>query len=110
MAGQARLRPKPKLDARGFWELAKGTWAEFNEDKVPRLGAALAYYTIFSLAPLLIIVIAVAGLVFGQSQTQEALLGQLRALIGSQGADMIQTMIDSTRRPAAGLFATIFGL
>jgi len=103
-------RQKPKLDARGFWELAKATWAEFNEDKVPRLGAALAYYTIFSLAPLLIIVIAVAGLVFGQAAAQEALLGQLRGLIGSQGADMILTMIDSTRRPAAGLFATVFGL
>ncbi|MEP7355826.1 MAG: YihY/virulence factor BrkB family protein [Anaerolineales bacterium] len=103
-------RTKPRLDARGFWELIKTTWAEFNEDKVPRLGAALAYYTIFSLAPLLIIVIAVAGLVFGQGQAQEALLGQLRGLMGTQGADMIQTMIDSTRRPAAGLFATVFGL
>jgi len=103
-------RKKHRLDARGLWELAKTTWAEFNEDKVPRLGAALAYYTIFSLAPLLIIVIAIAGLVFGQSQTQEALLGQIRGLVGSQGADMIQTMIDSTRRPAAGLFATVFGL
>ena len=66
MSAQALPRQKPKLDARGFWELAKATWAEFNEDKVPRLGAALAYYTIFSLAPLLIIVIAVAGVVFGQ--------------------------------------------
>ena len=103
-------RDKPRLDARGFWELAKATWAEFNEDKVPRLGAALAYYAIFSLAPLLIIVIFVAGLVFGQGAAQEALLGQLRSLLGSQGADMIQTMIDSTRRPGAGLFATIFGL
>jgi membrane protein len=110
MPDAATLSKKARLDARGFWELAKSTWAEFNEDKVPRLGAALAYYTIFSLAPLLIIVIAVAGLVFGQSQAQDALLGQLRALLGSQGADMIQTMIDSTRRPAAGLFATVFGL
>jgi len=110
MSAAPTRRQKPKLDARGFWELAKATWAEFNEDKVPRLGAALAYYTIFSLAPLLIIVIAVAGLVFGQGQAQEALLGQLHGLIGAQGADMIQTMIDSTRRPAAGAFATIFGL
>jgi membrane protein len=103
-------RKKRKLDAQGFWELVKATWAEFKEDKVPRLGAALAYYTIFSLAPLLIIVIAVAGLVFGQTQAQDALLGQMRGLIGSEGADMIQTMIDSTRKPAAGLFATVFGL
>src|SRR5687767_12202571 len=110
MPDSATPSKKVRLDARGFWELAKGTWAEFNEDKVPRLGAALAYYTIFSLAPLLIIVIAVAGLVFGQGQAQDALLGQLRALLGSEGAEMIQTMIDSTRRPAAGLFATVFGL
>jgi membrane protein len=110
MPDAATLNKKARLDARGFWELAKNTWAEFNEDKVPRLGAALAYYTIFSLAPLLIIVIAVAGLVFGQGQAQDALLGQLRGLLGSQGAEMIQTMIDSTRRPAAGLFATVFGL
>jgi YihY family inner membrane protein len=110
MAARAQASQKPRLSGSGFLELAKATWAEFNEDKVPRLGAALAYYTIFSLAPLLIIVIAVAGLVFGQGQAQEALLGQLRGLLGSQGADMIQTMIDSTRRPAAGLFATVFGL
>ncbi len=110
MPDTAARRKKPKLDARGFWEMAKATWAEFKEDKVPRLGAALAYYTIFSLAPLLIIVIFVAGLVFGQAAAQEALLGQLRGLLGSQGAEMIQTMIDSTRRPAAGLFATVFGL
>jgi membrane protein len=43
-------RQKPRLNAIGFWELVKATWAEFNEDKVPRLGAALAYYTIFSLS------------------------------------------------------------
>jgi len=110
MSAATTYPKKPRLNARGFWEMAKATWAEFNEDKVPRLGAALAYYTIFSLAPLLIIVIFVAGLVFGQASAQAALLGQLRGLLGSQGADMIQTMIDSTRRPAAGLFATIFGL
>ena len=64
--GTAGKRVSPMgLDLTQWWPLLKGTYAKWNEDHAPGLGAALAYYTVFSLAPLLMIVIAIAGLVFG---------------------------------------------
>lgn len=87
--------------------LLKETWNEWNEDKAPRLGAALAYYTVFSLAPLLIIVIAIAGFAFGQRAVQEAVIGQVRGLVGEQGAELIQSAIQSAQHPTQGIIATV---
>jgi membrane protein len=102
---------RPRLDARGVFNLLKDAAKEWSEDKVPRLGAALAYYTIFSLAPLLILVIAIAGLTLGQRESaQEAVLGQLRGLVGQQGASVVQTAIENSSRPAAGILASIISL
>ena len=61
------------------WQLLKSTYAKWNTDHAPGLGAALAYYTVFSLAPLLLIVIAIAGLVFGQEAAQGQIIGQIQA-------------------------------
>jgi membrane protein len=91
-------------------QLIKDTFAEWNEDKVSRLAAALAYYTIFSLAPLLIIAIAIAGLVFGQEAAQNQIVGQIQGLVGREGAEAIQAMILNASRPGAGIVATIFGV
>jgi membrane protein len=60
-----------------LWALLKETWKAWSTDKAPRLGAALAYYTPFSLAPLLVIVIAVAALVFGQEAAQGKLVAEM---------------------------------
>jgi membrane protein len=99
---------RPHLDARGIFALLKDAAKEWSEDKVPRLGAALAYYTVFSLAPLLILVIAIAGLTLGQRDSaQAAVLGQLRGLVGEQGASVIQTAIDNSSKPAAGIVASV---
>ncbi|MGE5263766.1 MAG: YhjD/YihY/BrkB family envelope integrity protein, partial [Acidobacteriota bacterium] len=67
-------------------ELFKDTFSNWNKDHAPRLGAALAYYTVFSLGPLLIIVIAIAGLVFGAKAAQGLIVGQMQGLVGEQGA------------------------
>src|SRR5262245_38541692 len=64
-------------------EILKGSFSEFNEDKAMRLGAALAYYSVFSLAPLLIIAIGVAGLIFGEAAVHKQVSEQLSALVGS---------------------------
>jgi membrane protein len=80
------------------------------EDKAPRLGAALAYYTIFSIAPLLIIAIAVAGLVFGPQAAQGSIVGQIRGLVGETGAEEIQTIIRSAHKPTIGTIVGIFGV
>jgi membrane protein len=86
--------------------LVKQTFKEFGEDKVTRLAAALSYFTVFSLAPLLVIVIAVAGFFFGEAAVQGRVVGQIEDLIGTQGAQMIETMIASTRDTGGGIAAT----
>lgn len=95
---------------KAFLSLLKAAFDDFNEDKAPRLAAALSYYTIFSLAPLLIVVIAVAGLAFGQEAVQGRLDEQIQGLVGEQGGDMIQEMVQNARRPNESLIATIVGV
>jgi membrane protein len=85
------------------------SWKEFNDDQAPRLGAALAYYTLLSLAPLLILVIAVAGLVFGKQAAQGQLLNEINNMVGTQGGQAIQEMIKSASKPASGIVASILG-
>jgi len=91
-------------------ELAVETFNEWSNDNVPRLGAALAYYSLFSLAPLLIVVIAVAGLAFGREAAQGQIVWQIRDLVGKEGAIAIQNMIQSAWAPAKGIFATTIGV
>jgi membrane protein len=98
------------MNPKAMFELLKKTFAEWNEDKAPRLAAALAYYTVFSLAPLLIIVIAISGLVFGREAAQGQIVGQIQGLVGEQGAQVIQTMIEGASKPSASILATIIGL
>jgi membrane protein len=74
--------------------------AEWSEDKVPRLGAALAYYTVFSLAPLLLITVLVAGAIFGPANAQERLVSQIAGLIGVNGAVAVNRLIESAKLPA----------
>ena len=77
-------------------------------DKASRLGAALAYYTTFS--PLLVIVIAIAALVFGQEAVQGKIVAEIGGLVSAESASAIQTMIEKARSPATGIFATILSL
>jgi membrane protein len=92
-----------------YFQLLKEAWSEFNEDKALRLGAALAYYTLFSIAPLLLIAIAIAGLVFGRSQAQAQIVGQLRKLMGDAGAKAIAEMLVSAAKPKSGTLAIVIG-
>jgi membrane protein len=88
----------------------KQTISEFSGDKVPRLGAALAYYTIFSLAPLLLIVIAIAGIVFGHDAAQGKIFDQLRTALGPTTAAGMQEMVKNAAKPKSGTVATIIGV
>jgi membrane protein len=83
---------------RRIWRLLKETFAEWNKDKASRLAAALSYYTIFSLAPLLIIAIAIAGFFFGEEAAKGEIIGQLQGLVGRDGAEVIQTAIENANR------------
>ena len=79
-------------------------------DRAQSMGAALSYYTVFSLAPLLLIAISVAGLVFGQDAAQGAVVGQLNGLIGLAAAEAIQGLLKNVSKPAEGVVATITGI
>ena len=81
----------------------------WKRDKVPRLGAALAYYTLFALAPVLLVVISVAGLVWGQEAVQGRIVGEIDGLIGRDGAGVIQEMLAAAARPRESMWATIIG-
>jgi membrane protein len=94
-----------------IYNLFRETVNEFLEDRAPRLGAALAFYTVFSLAPLLIIVITVAGLVFDPETVRSQLMTQFQGLIGADGAELISTMVAATREEhQRGIMATGLGL
>lgn len=93
-----------------YLQLFKETFKEFGEDKAPRLGAALAYYTIFSIAPLLLIAIAVAGMVFGDEAARGGITKELGNVMGPQGAKAVEEMVANASKPRAGAIATILGV
>ncbi|MGQ3054368.1 MAG: YihY/virulence factor BrkB family protein [Roseateles sp.] len=86
------------------------TFNGFLDHRGPRMGAALAYYTLFSLAPLLLIVVSVAGLVWGGDAVRGQLFGQLATLLGPTAALTIESMLKSVSWPAGGWFNTLLGL
>jgi membrane protein len=90
--------------------LVTETVFEWHADRAPRLGAALAFYTLFSLAPLLVVIIAIAALGFGREIASAELIQQIEAFIGSEGAQVIQATIANTSRPSSGILATLIGL
>jgi len=69
----------------------------WSDDYAPSMGAAISYYTVFSLAPLLVIVVAIAGAVFGREAVQGVIVSELSGLMGSQGASMVQGLLASAR-------------
>lgn len=96
--------------ADSVWSLLRQTVQSWLDDRAPSMGAALAYYTLFSLAPLLLIVISVAGLIFGEDAARGEITLQLRSLMGDAGAGAVQELLVSVRQPAEGSFATAVGL
>ncbi|HEX5688735.1 MAG TPA: YihY/virulence factor BrkB family protein [Roseiflexaceae bacterium] len=93
------------------WELLKETFTDWNEDKAPRLAAALSYYALFAIAPLLVIVIAIAGFFFGREAASGAIVGQIQGLVGEQSAQTIQEMVaNAAANPSGGIIATVIGI
>lgn len=90
--------------------LLKETFASWNEDKAPRLAAALAYYTVFSLAPLVLLCIAIAGFFLGEQAASGQIATQIEHTVGKQTAGAIQEIVQNADRPGAGIGATIVGL
>jgi membrane protein len=94
----------------GYWPVVKDAATEWLADKAPRLGAALAYYTIFSIAPLLVIAIAVAGLVFGAEAAQGQVSRQIEHLVGKEGGQAVEAMVQAANKPGTGTLASVLGV
>ncbi|MCX6023102.1 MAG: YihY/virulence factor BrkB family protein [Chloroflexi bacterium] len=92
------------------WGLLKETWAHWQADNGARLAAALAYYTIFAIAPLLVLAVATAGLVFGQDAARMQVIAQVQATVGSAGAEMLDKALQDANKPTAGRIAAILSL
>jgi membrane protein len=93
-----------------WWTLLKETAVNWSSHKDARLGAALAYYSVFSIGPLILIAIAVAGFAFGQDAVRNEVAGQMRSLLGDTGAQAVEAMLAGASRPQEGLWATLFGI
>src|SRR5438105_14304682 len=100
---------EPARDA-SWWSLVRNAGMQWVGHKDARLGAALAYYSVFSIGPLILIAIAVAGFVFGQDAVRGEVSQQLQSLLGSTGSQAVESMLANADRPREGMFATIFGI
>lgn len=99
------------MTLKGLWLLARDASFQWIDDNPFQMGAALAYYTLFSIAPLLLIAIAVAGSVFGRDASQVQIIGAIQDIVGFHSARAILAMIESAgHRPDSGFFATGAGM
>ena len=92
------------------WRFLKAVIAAWIDDRCLSMGAAIAYYAAFSLAPMLILVIAIAAVVFGREAAQGAIVGQLGTLIGAEGAAALEAMIANASRSGSGWLANLIGV
>jgi membrane protein len=108
-SGRSLVRICP-MWLQGWVSLCKKAVYSWLDDRAPTMGAAIAYYTVFSLAPMLVMVIAVAGLAFGQQAAEGALFGELAELIGPESAVAVQAMLRSASGTWSGILATAVGI
>lgn len=102
--------PPPSLSLSRFLTVLRQAFTAWNDDYAPSMGAALSYYTLFSLAPLLLIAIALAGLVFGEEAARGQVVGALGGLIGSDGATAVEEMLKSARTPSKNVIASLVSI
>ncbi|RYE91664.1 MAG: YihY/virulence factor BrkB family protein [Myxococcales bacterium] len=99
------------MNGKGLWEMLKATASDWSEDKASRLAAALAFYTLLSLAPLLVIAVSVAGLVFGDDAARGQIAQQIGGLVGPEAGKAIEEVLaHAGDRPTAGIVSTVIGL
>jgi membrane protein len=99
------------LTPKTVWSILKETAADWKDSHTPRLGASLAYYTVFAIAPLFIITLAVAGFAFGAEAARHELFGQIQGLVGNEGGKAIESIVTAaSNRPKTGSWATLIAL
>src|SRR5262249_16675830 len=93
-----------------YWHVLKRAWREWNLDDASRQGAALAYYTVFALVPLLQVILSVIGLAFNQAEAQRHLGNQRSSWVGPELAKMMQSMVVDAHKPVTGVIGTVTGV
>ena len=102
--------PGRGLNVREAWSLVKESVTAWSDDYAPSMGAALSYYTLFSIAPLLLIAVSVSGLVFGPEAARGEIFGQLKDLMGAEGAQAVERLLQNANQPREGVIGTITGV
>ena len=97
------------MEPRVWLQLVQRSFEDWNEDDAPRLGAALAFYTILSVSPLVILLVAAAAIVFSKSSAEVHLLSQVQGMAGTEGREAVRSMLASGQKESAGIFATLIG-
>jgi membrane protein len=99
-----------RMTTRQFLTLMKRALSAWSDDYAPSMGAALSYYTLFSITPMLVIVIAIAGFFFGDDAVRGEVFTQLNGLLGAEGASAVEQMLQSTNKPAEGAIAALISI
>ena len=102
--------PRPRVTGRQLKQLLRSAVGAWIDDRAASMGAALAYYTLFSMAPLLLIALSVAGMVFGVEAARGEVFAQLRGVVGDGGAAAVEQLLESVDRPGGGPLATLLGV
>ena len=122
MANSQSLNASPTEGAKGaiaeashwslatWWSLIRASLSSWLDDYAPSMGAALSYYTVFSLAPLIVIIVSVAGLIFGADAVRGEVFGQIAGLMGAEPAKAVEDMLASVSKPSTGVMGTVIGL
>lgn len=109
-ADEALTMPRRPLTFKALIDMAKQTWQEWNDDEAPRLGAALAFYSVLSIGPLLLVSIWGAGLIFGEDNASRYILDEMRSMLGTDGAKAIEDILLHTHNESGGVLTAIIGL
>jgi membrane protein len=99
----------PQTIAEGFLSVCGSSLRAWWDDDAPRLGASLAYYTLFAIAPILLVATAIAGMAFGAEAVRGEIVGQLDQLIGTEGALAVQSLLEGASQRRTGILATMLG-
>jgi membrane protein len=100
---------KQKVVGPGLWPALKAAASDWSAHKSAKAGAAIAYYSIFSLGPLIVVVISIAALIFGREGVQREVTEAIQGLLGEKGAESVNTMLSAAGKPSEGVFASIIG-
>ena len=99
-----------KISLKGIWEVLKNSFKGFSDDNVTKLSASLAYYTVFSLGPLLIVIIFLCSIFFGREAVEGSIYGQMRSFVGPDAAEQLQQIIKNAAISGKNTLAAIIGL